>query len=353
MSSITDKLWGIYKESKDTGLNVSLTVSICNGAETFVFKSVPSNCVTDISNHGRRNHGRRRGRRGGRAQQAARSAGAAQLAAAAPSYATNACTLKSAPTAPSYAAVARSPPSLLQSRTVKRAKRPSGALACAAADAVIPVAAVSSAESPVDDIRTAPRAATSNVSSVVVDIPAAVKSASAADAGEAVTAADVVHSICPLPPPPSMQLRRRSTSISLIPPNTPTTQSFSSPTSFSCSSPKSPLGGHQVDGHFSPSSLCTSPTIPNPPSSPTPLPDFDYNDDDKIMFNTHVCKVPNCNDCNYFLSRDSSNWPTHFENLHRCSNWVVRKDEECPAHFHKWTHRCFDLGLFKSPKYKS
>merc|ERR1712049_22380 len=115
MSTITDKLWGIYRESRDAGLDVSLTVSICNGAETFVFKSVPSNCVADMGNHGRRKHGRGRGRgrRGGRAQRAARSAGAAQLAAA----------------APSYAAVARSPPSLLQSRTAKRAKRPSGALA--------------------------------------------------------------------------------------------------------------------------------------------------------------------------------------------------------------------------------
>ena len=85
MSTITDKLWGIYRESRDAGLDVSLTVSICNGAETFVFKSVPSNCVADMRNHGRRKHGRGRGRgrRGGRAQRAARSAGAAQLAAAA------------------------------------------------------------------------------------------------------------------------------------------------------------------------------------------------------------------------------------------------------------------------------
>ena len=45
MSTITDKLWGIYRESRDAGLDVSLTVSICNGAETFVFKSVPSNGV--------------------------------------------------------------------------------------------------------------------------------------------------------------------------------------------------------------------------------------------------------------------------------------------------------------------
>ena len=118
MSTITDKLWGIYRESRDAGLDVSLTVSICNGAETFVFKSVPSNCVADMGNHGRRKHGRGRGRgrRGGRAQRAARSAGAAQLAAAAPSHEASAGTLGLSPAAPSYAAVARSPPSLLQSR---------------------------------------------------------------------------------------------------------------------------------------------------------------------------------------------------------------------------------------------
>ena len=85
MSTITDKLWGIYRESRDASLDVSLTVSICNGAETFVFESVPSNGVADMGNHGRRKHARGRGRRGGRAQRAARSAGAAQLAAAVPS----------------------------------------------------------------------------------------------------------------------------------------------------------------------------------------------------------------------------------------------------------------------------
>ena len=43
------------------------------------------------------------------AKQAAWSAGASQLAAAAPSCTQNACKLKSAPIAPSYAAVARLP----------------------------------------------------------------------------------------------------------------------------------------------------------------------------------------------------------------------------------------------------
>ena len=217
-------------------------MTICNGEETFVFKSVSSHGVTDIS--GRRQHGRGRGRLGGRAQEAARSAGAASLAAAAPSYASNACTLKSAPTAPSYAAVARSPPSLLQSRTVKRAKRPSGSHACAAVDAVIPGATVSTAESPVDAAETAPRAATSNVSSAVVAV--AVKSTSAADAaaGNAVTAADIVHLKCPLLPKYAAEKNIHLNLFNPPPPNTPTTQSFSTTSSSSCSTPKSLLGGH-------------------------------------------------------------------------------------------------------------
>ena len=284
MSTITDKLWGIYRESRDAGLDVSLTVSICNGAETFVFKSVPSNCVADMGNHGRRKHGRGRGRgrRGGRAQRAARSAGAAQLAAAAPSHEASAGTLRSAPAAPSYAAVARSPPSLLQSRTAKRAKRPSGALARAAADALTPVAAVSSAESPVDDIGTAPRAAASSVANVVVAMPAAVESASA---GEAVTAADVISPPAtavagravaaaavehPRPLPPfTMELRRRAVSFSSPSPS-PIIFSTPSPST----TPLSPL--QQLDGLTSPdpnpypNPSASSPAITPPDPTPNP-----------------------------------------------------------------------------------
>ena len=285
MSTITDKLWGIYRESRDAGLDVSLTVSICNGAETFLFKSVPSNCVADMGNHGRRKHGRGRGRgrRGGRAQRAARSAGAAQLAAAAPSHEASAGSLGLAPAAPSYAAVARSPPSLLQSRTVKRAKRPSGALARAAADALTPVAAVSSAESPVDDIGTAPRAAASSVANVVVAMPAAVESASA---GEAVTAADVVSPPAtavagravaaaavehPRPLPPfTMELRRRAVSFSSPSPS-PIIFSTPSPST----TPLSPL--QQLDGLTSPdpnpypNPSASSPAITPPDNSIPPL----------------------------------------------------------------------------------
>ena len=305
MSTITDKLWGIYRESRDAGLDVSLTVSICNGAETFVFKSVPSNCVADMGNHGRRKHGRGRGRgrRGGRAQRAARSAGAAQLAAAAPSYEASACTPGLAPAAPSYAAVARSPPSLLQSRTVKRAKRPSGALARAAADAVTPVAAVSSAESPVDDIGTAPRAAASSVANVVVAMPAAVESALA---GEAVTAADVVSPPAtavagravaaaavehPRPLPPfTMELRRRAVSFSSPSPS-PIIFSTHTPSS----TPLSPL--QQLDGLTSPdlnpypNPSASSPTItppdptPNPPSTPA----FHLTNNSISPINTRIC----------------------------------------------------------------
>ena len=288
MSTITDKLWGIYRESRDAGLDVSLTVSICNGAETFLFKSVPSNCVADMGNHGRRKHGRGRGRgrRGGRAQRAARSAGAAQLAAAAPSHEASAGSLGLAPAAPSYAAVARSPPSLLQSRTVKRAKRPSGALARAAADALTPVAAVSSAESPVDDIGTAPRAAESSVANVVVAMPAAVESASA---GEAVTAADVVSPPAtavagravaaaavehPRPLPPfTMELRRRAVSFSSPSPS-PIIFSTPSPST----TPLSPL--QQLDGLTSPdpnpypNPSASSPAITPPDPTPNPTSPF-------------------------------------------------------------------------------
>ena len=324
MSTITDKLWGIYRESRDAGLDVSLTVSICNGAETFVFKSVPSNCVADMGNHGRRKHGRGRGRRGGRAQRAARSAGAAQLAAAAPSYEASACTPGLAPAAPSYAAVARSPPSLLQSRTAKRAKRPSGALARAAADAVTPVAAVSSAESPVDYIGTAPRAAASSVASVVVAMPAAVESASAADAGEAVTAADVASPPAtaaagravaaaavehPRPLPPfTMELRRRAVSFSSPSPS-PIIFSTHTPSS----TPLSPL--QQLDGLTSPdlnpypNPSASSPTItppdqtPNPPSTPA----FHLTNNSISPINTRICTP-----CE-----------KHFQ------NWTVRKCNCC------------------------
>ena len=103
MSYLTDKLWGVYKEFRDSGLNVSLSVSFCNGAETFVFQSVPSHGATGLQNRGRRH--RRRGR-GGHTQQAQPSAAG-----------------------PSYADVARSPPSPLQSRIAKRARRTRGGAA--------------------------------------------------------------------------------------------------------------------------------------------------------------------------------------------------------------------------------
>ena len=110
MSYLTDKLWGVYKEFRDIGLNVSLSVSFCNGAETFVFQSVPSHGAAGLQTRGRRH--RRRGR-GGRTKLAQPSA-----------------------TGPSYADVARSPPSPLQSRIVKRARRTRGAAAAAESTAV-------------------------------------------------------------------------------------------------------------------------------------------------------------------------------------------------------------------------
>ena len=70
------ELWGIYRESRDNGLNVSLTVSFHNGAETCFFKYAPTGAAVL---NGRRRRGRRHeqreqhGRRGGHAQQAQNS----------------------------------------------------------------------------------------------------------------------------------------------------------------------------------------------------------------------------------------------------------------------------------------
>ena len=114
MNHITDKLWGLYRESRDIGLNVSLSVSVYNGSETFVFRSLPPHGAASLQSRGRRRGGRGRG---GRAQQATRGT----------------CTAQPSAVRPSFADVARSPPSPLQSRTVKRARRPSKTAAHAAA----------------------------------------------------------------------------------------------------------------------------------------------------------------------------------------------------------------------------
>ena len=378
-----NKVLELYREACKHGLSVSLSINNLNGQESFSLATIPGPDLAGRPERRRRPRGGRRQRRRRQDQQEC-SAKPAQPAAV----------------APSYAAVVRSPPSPLQPSTAKRAKHSSAAVERA-------VATHTAAESADEAVEGTPCDATNTTFSTMdacTDVPAAVvsapatalagRAAAAVSLAEEPAAANILHrdgtinaaaDVHPRrrrcnPPPLLMQLRGRNQSFRSSSPNI-----ISSPTP---STPPSPLP--QLDGcvtsplnpnvnplppsathkstQTNPSptppptlintstqtipspatvDVCTSPTIPNP----TPLPDFDYNDDDEIMFNTHVCKVPNCNDCNYFLSRDSSNWPTQFENLRRCSNWVVREGMECPAHFHKRTARCYDLGLFKSPDY--
>ena len=381
-----DKIVELYREACVHGLPVSLSLSHHNGRESFSFTSIPGPDVAGRPEPRRRS-------RGGRRRRGRENHGA--------------CAGQPTDAAPSYAAVARSPPSPLVSHTAKRPGRlhaaaeldrparptmDAAAAAVEAATAAVDAAAANTADdNAAPDVFPTAGAPLHTVAAIDV-VPTTF--AAAVSLAEEPAAANILHrdgiinaaaDVHPRrrrcnPPPLLMQLRGRNQSLRSSSPNI-----ISSPTP---STPPSPLP--QLDGcvtsplnpnvnplppsathkstQTNPSptppptlintstqtipspatvDVCTSPTIPNP----TPLPDFDYNDDDEIMFNTHVCKVPNCNDCNYFLSRDSSNWPTQFENLRRCSNWVVREGMECPAHFHKRTARCYDLGLFKSPDY--
>ena len=201
MSYLTDRLWGVYKEFRDSGLNVSLSVSVCNGAETFVFQSVPSHGAVGLQSRGRRRRRRGRGGRARRAQQAQPSAAG-----------------------PSYADVARSPPSPPQDRRFKRARR-SGGVATAVSG----------------DTGTAPPAA-----------PAA-----AADAGVPADADDTAVATRPKghrPPPLTMELRKRAASAS-----SPSPSAAVNPT---CPSvPLSPLV--QLDGEVVPD--LGSPPTPTAP----------------------------------------------------------------------------------------
>ena len=77
MISLMEKLWEIYRESHDIGLNVSLTVSVRNGAETCVVKSVPTGAAV-LNDHGCCQHGKHHERRGEQCRQHGPSAGRAQ-----------------------------------------------------------------------------------------------------------------------------------------------------------------------------------------------------------------------------------------------------------------------------------
>ena len=48
MKTHSDKLWDLYKERRDSGLPVSLTVSFSNGTESFYYSSNPLNLVQQI-----------------------------------------------------------------------------------------------------------------------------------------------------------------------------------------------------------------------------------------------------------------------------------------------------------------
>ena len=161
MNHITDKLWGLYRESRDIGLNVSLSVSVYNGSETFVFRSLPPHGAASLQSRGRRRGGRGRG---GRAQQATRGT----------------CTAQPSAVRPSFADVARSPPSPLQPPTVKRARRPSKTAARAAAALTTAEFARSAASS--ENAATAAESAASDddVETAPSDVPVAATAAESA-----------------------------------------------------------------------------------------------------------------------------------------------------------------------------
>ena len=205
MNYVTDKLWGVYRESKDIGLNVSLSVSVCNGTETFVFQSVPSHGAAGLQSRG---HCHRRRGQGGRTQQAQPSA-----------------------VGPSYADIARSLPSPLQCRTVKLARRSGGVATAAESTAVR------------GDTGTAPSA-----------VPAA-----ATDVGAPAAAVNTAVDMRPKrhgPPPLTMELKKRAVSVSSLSP--------SAAINSTCPSvPLSPLA--QLDGEVGPG---PSPDSGSPPTAP-------------------------------------------------------------------------------------
>ena len=107
MKTQSDKLWDLYKERRESGLPVSLSVSFNNGTESFYYSSNPPKPgAADRQKQRRRQRGCRG--HGGRAR-VEKVAGAAKETAA----------------APSYADVTRTPPSPPQARPMKRARRPS------------------------------------------------------------------------------------------------------------------------------------------------------------------------------------------------------------------------------------
>ena len=238
MNHITDKLWGLYRESRDVGLNVSLSVTVYNGSETFVFRSLPPHGAASLQSRGRRRGGRGRG---GRAQQATRGTYTAQPSAV----------------RPSFADVARSPPSPLQPPTVKRARRPSKTAARAAAALTTAEFARSAASS--ENAATAAESAASDddVETAPSDVPVAATAAESAASDEDVkTASSAVATAA------ARQHKRQG-------PSPPTVEVPPSPTTnVTCpSAPFSPFV--QVDGE---SGINPSPSPP--PSTKSRPPDY-------------------------------------------------------------------------------
>ena len=110
MKTHSDILWDLYKERRESGLPVSLSVSFDNGTESFYYSSNPPKPGAADRQKQRRSQRGCRGH-GGRARVEKVAGGAAKATAA----------------APSYAAVTRTPPSPPQTRPLKRARRPSEA----------------------------------------------------------------------------------------------------------------------------------------------------------------------------------------------------------------------------------
>ena len=108
MKTHSDILWDLYKERRESGLPVSLSVSFDNGTESFYYSSNPPKPgAADRQKQRRRQRGCRG--HGGRARVEKVAGGAAKATAA----------------APSYAAVTRTPLSPPQTHPMKHARCPS------------------------------------------------------------------------------------------------------------------------------------------------------------------------------------------------------------------------------------
>ena len=224
-----DKIMKLYREACVHGLPVSLSLSHHNGRESFSFTSIPG---PDLAGRPER----RRRPRGGRRRRGRVNHGA--------------CAGQSADAAPSYAAVARSPPSPLVSHTAKRPRR-----LHAAADFARPARPTMDANAAVDAANAAPDIfptadAPLHTAAAIDVVPTA--SAAAVSHAEEPAAANILHrdgivnaaaDVHPRrrrcnPPPFLMQLRGRNQSFRSSSPNI-----ISSPTP---STPPSPL--LQLDG---------------------------------------------------------------------------------------------------------